>query len=73
VSKFNRKVQKARINSDHDELSRLGKKGAQARKAKKKEEEQAEIARLALLTRQRLIGARKMLRQANEDICPIDD
>lgn len=65
MTKFNRRVYKARVKLNRSEASRLGKKGAEAKRAKKWAREQEEI-------RDRLFDSQKMRRQANEDVCPID-
>jgi len=64
VHKYNQHVEEARVNLDYAELSRLGKKGAEARE-KKREIKRIEKDFL-------LAGAEEKLRQAHEDICPID-
>ena len=73
MTKFNRRVFQARVNLNYEELSRLGKKGAEARRIKAKAEKAREEAIAKAKRALFLSGAREMLREANEDICPIDD
>ena len=54
-------VRDAVFRIDTAELSRLGKKGAETKKAKR----EARLKRL-------LAEAEQKLREANEDICPVD-
>lgn len=61
-------VMKAILTGDETALSRFGRAGAMAMR---KKQEQKKAKQQALLLR-RLEDVKEMMRQANEDVCPID-